>query len=53
MSEINDRLLNELVDAVKEIVHKEESARLRDVYLIGEDISTYAAKLSFSNTDIA
>jgi len=36
MSEINDRLLNELVDAVKEIVHKEESARLRDVYLIGD-----------------
>ena len=36
MSEINDRLLTELVDAVKEIVHKEESARLRDVYLIGD-----------------
>jgi ATP-dependent Clp protease protease subunit len=36
MSEINDRLLNELVDAVKEIVHKEESVRLRDVYLIGD-----------------
>ena len=36
MSEINERLLNELVDAVKEIVHKEESARLRDVYLIGD-----------------
>src|SRR6187399_2849841 len=36
MSEINDRLLNELVDAVKEIVHKEESDRLRDVYLIGD-----------------
>jgi ATP-dependent Clp protease protease subunit len=36
MSEINDRLLNELMDAVKEIVHKEESDRLRDVYLIGD-----------------
>jgi ATP-dependent Clp protease protease subunit len=36
MSELNDRLLNELVDAVKEIVHKEESGRLRDVYLIGD-----------------
>jgi hypothetical protein len=36
MSEINDRLLTELVDAVKEIVHKEESDRLRDVYLIGD-----------------
>jgi ATP-dependent Clp protease, protease subunit len=43
MSEINDRLLNELVDAVKEIVHKEESARLRDVYLIG-DIEKDTAK---------
>ena len=36
MSENNDRLLTELVDAVKVIVHKEESARLRDVYLIGD-----------------
>lgn len=36
MSEINERLLSELVDAVKEFVHKEESARLRDVYLIGD-----------------
>src|SRR5258708_4706331 len=36
MSEINDRLLNELVDAVKDIVRKEESDRLRDVYLIGD-----------------
>jgi ATP-dependent Clp protease, protease subunit len=36
MSEMDDRLLNELVEAVKEIVHKEESARLRDVYLIGD-----------------
>jgi ATP-dependent Clp protease protease subunit len=43
MSEINDRLLNELVDAVKEIVHKEESDRLRDVYLIG-DIEKDTAK---------
>jgi ATP-dependent Clp protease protease subunit len=36
MSEINERLLNELVDAVKEIVRKEQSDRLRDVYLIGD-----------------
>jgi ATP-dependent Clp protease, protease subunit len=36
MSEINERLLNELVDAVKEIVRKDESDRLRDVYLIGD-----------------
>lgn len=36
MSEINDRLLTELVDAVKDIVRKEQSDRLRDVYLIGD-----------------
>jgi ATP-dependent Clp protease, protease subunit len=36
MSDISDRLLNELVDAVKEIVRKEQSDRLRDVYLIGD-----------------
>jgi len=36
MSEINDRLLTELVDAVKEILQKDESDRLRDVYLIGD-----------------
>ena len=36
MSDISDRLLNELVDAVKEIVRKEQSDRLRDIYLIGD-----------------
>ncbi|HTM26002.1 MAG TPA: ATP-dependent Clp protease proteolytic subunit [Vicinamibacterales bacterium] len=36
MSEINDRLLAELVDAVRDIVRKEQSDRLRDVYLIGD-----------------
>jgi ATP-dependent Clp protease protease subunit len=36
MSEINERLLGELVDAVKERVHKDEAERLRDVYLIGD-----------------
>jgi ATP-dependent Clp protease protease subunit len=36
MSELNERLLGELVDAVKEFVHKEEADRLRDVYLIGD-----------------
>lgn len=36
MSEINDCLLNEWVDTVKEIARKEESDRLRDVYLIGD-----------------
>ncbi|HEX2458043.1 MAG TPA: ATP-dependent Clp protease proteolytic subunit [Vicinamibacterales bacterium] len=36
MSDINDRLLNDLVDAVKEILRKEQSDRLRDVYLVGD-----------------
>ncbi len=45
MSEINDRLLNELVDAVKDLVHKEESGRLRDVYLIG-DIEKDTARIA-------
>ena len=45
MSEFNERLLNELVEAVKEIVHKEESARLRDVYLIG-DIEKDTARIA-------
>jgi len=36
MTEISDRLLSELVDAVKELVRKEQSDRLRDVYLIGD-----------------
>jgi ATP-dependent Clp protease protease subunit len=36
MSEISDRLLNELVESVKEVVRKEQADRLRDVYLIGD-----------------
>jgi ATP-dependent Clp protease protease subunit len=36
MSDINERLLNDLVDAVKEILRKEQSDRLRDVYLVGD-----------------
>src|ERR1043165_3476298 len=43
MGEINDRLLAELVDAVKDIVRKEQSDRLRDIYLIG-DIEKDSAK---------
>jgi ATP-dependent Clp protease protease subunit len=43
MSEINDRLLNELVEAVKDIVRKDQSDRLRDVYLVG-DIEKDTAK---------
>jgi ATP-dependent Clp protease, protease subunit len=36
MAEINNQILNELVEAVKQIVRKEQSDRLRDVYLIGD-----------------
>src|SRR6476620_2606857 len=36
MSDISDRLLNDLVDAVKDTLRKEQSDRLRDVYLIGD-----------------
>ena len=36
MSELNDRLLNEIVEAVKDLVKKEQSDRLRDVYLVGD-----------------
>jgi ATP-dependent Clp protease protease subunit len=36
MGEIDDRLLNELVDAVRDLLKKEQSARLRDVYLVGD-----------------
>ena len=34
--QINDRLVIELVEAVKNIVRKEQADRLRDVYLIGD-----------------
>ena len=36
MTELNDHLLTELVDAVKDLVKKEQSDKLRDVYLIGD-----------------
>jgi ATP-dependent Clp protease protease subunit len=36
MSEFSGRLLNELVDAVRELVKKEQSDRLRDIYLVGD-----------------
>ena len=36
MGELSDRLLNEIVDAVKVLVKKEQSDRLRDVYLVGD-----------------
>jgi len=36
MSDIDEDLLNDLVDAVKDLLKKEQSDRLRDVYLIGD-----------------
>ena len=36
MSDLNARLLNEIVDGVKDLLKKEHSDRLRDVYLIGD-----------------
>jgi ATP-dependent Clp protease, protease subunit len=36
MSDLSERLLHDIVDAVKDIVRREHSARLRDVYLIGD-----------------
>jgi ATP-dependent Clp protease, protease subunit len=34
--ELNDRLVGELIDAVKGVLRKETSDRLRDIYLIGD-----------------
>jgi ATP-dependent Clp protease, protease subunit len=34
--ELNDRLIGELIDAVKGVLRKEASDRLRDIYLIGD-----------------
>ncbi len=34
--ELNDRLVSDLIDAVKGILRKEQSDRLRDIYLIGD-----------------
>ena len=34
--ELNDRLVGELIDAVKTVLRKEQSDRLRDIYLIGD-----------------
>jgi ATP-dependent Clp protease protease subunit len=36
MTEINDRLLNELVDAIKDMIRKEQADQLRDIYIIGD-----------------
>ena len=34
--DLNDRLIGDLIDAVKSVLRKEQSDRLRDVYLIGD-----------------
>src|SRR5690348_16874653 len=36
MSDIDERLLDDLVTAVKDLLRKEQADRLRDVYLIGD-----------------
>ena len=36
MSDLDVRLLDDLVEAVKDLLKKEQSDRLRDVYLIGD-----------------
>jgi hypothetical protein len=36
MNELSDRLIAELIDAVRAQLRKEQSDRLRDVYLIGD-----------------
>src|SRR5829696_2396539 len=36
MSELNDRLVAELIDALKAALKREQTERLRDVYLIGD-----------------
>src|SRR4029079_12282211 len=34
MADLNERLLNEIVDAVKGLIRKETADRLRDVYVV-------------------
>lgn len=36
MADLSDRLLNDIVTAVKEMARKQQSDRLRDIYLIGD-----------------
>jgi ATP-dependent Clp protease, protease subunit len=36
MSDLNARLLNDIVEGVRDLLKKEQSGRLRDVYLIGD-----------------
>jgi ATP-dependent Clp protease protease subunit len=43
VSELNDHLVSELIDSVRQVLKREASQRLRDVYLIG-DIDKDSAK---------
>ena len=36
MTDLNDRMLNEIVNLVREMVRKQQAERLRDIYLIGD-----------------
>jgi ATP-dependent Clp protease, protease subunit len=36
MSDISDRLLGDILDAVKDILKREQADRLRDIYLVGD-----------------
>jgi ATP-dependent Clp protease protease subunit len=36
MSDLNDRLVSELIDSVKKVLKREASERLREIYLIGD-----------------
>jgi len=47
--ELNDRLVLDLIDAVRAILRKEQSDRLRDVYLIG-DIEKDTARVVIERT---
>jgi ATP-dependent Clp protease protease subunit len=49
MADISDRFLGEIVDAVKDLLRKEQSERLRDVYLIG-DIEKDSARAVIERT---
>lgn len=44
MAQLNDRLLHELVDNVRQLLRKEAADRLRDVYLVG-DIEKDSARI--------
>src|SRR5215210_3171214 len=36
MAELTDRMVGELIDAVRQLLRKESQERLRDVYLVGD-----------------